>query len=269
MTVIYTDSDNGGTETATDTVIWSYDENFQCDYSSSRVTVGTSTVPPLGPITNVVRTQGGGVGGYWYQEAGDWGTGGSNPYTRTSRVELSDPIADFKAALLSNLNDRINKALLDFLNNPGGHGCISKLEVRSISSDYEFLDDCYDPPVPLEIKGTVARYRFGVPENFSTPEAPRSVWEMQWDEMTATTEWWEWFDGGMVGAEPGSAPVLVEKDWTWGGDMEEPWSEWFILPLPEEPGECRVMNVLVTCYHSSRLGEKPTACGPSYSPPPP
>ncbi len=109
---------------------------------------------------------------------------------------------------------------------------------------------------------TRSRYRFGVPEEYSTDDAPRSVWEMQWDEVFATSAWWGWYDGGMTGDEPPPGPdLLASREWTWGGEMADPWSEWFALPVPAEAGETRVVNILVRCYRSARLGGKPSPYG--------
>jgi hypothetical protein len=139
-------------------------------------------------------------------------------------------------------------------------------------------DECYDgtdckssidadpePTVAFDadigVDAVLAGYRFGVPEDFSTTEAPRSTWEMQWDLVNASLEWWEWYDDGMTGDEPTPGPTLVSSEsWTWGGDMDEPWSEWFEIPIPES-GETRVVNVMTICWRSTRIGTKPTAWG--------
>lgn len=109
---------------------------------------------------------------------------------------------------------------------------------------------------------TMSRYRMGVPTGYSTVEVPRSTWEMTWDEVFASYAWWEWYDGGMEGDEPDDSIALVTaRDWTWGGSMDFPWSDWYEIPVPTEPGETRVVNVMVTCWRSTRLGYKPTAHG--------
>ena len=62
-----------------------------------------------------------------------------------------------------------------------------------------------------------------------------------------------------------SPPSLVHsRDWTWGGSLEDPWSEWFEISLPSEPGETRVVNMLVKCWKSTRHGVKPTSHGEIY-----
>lgn len=152
------------------------------------------------------------------------------------------------------------------------------------------------PAAGADLVATHARYRFGVPEDFSTPEAPRSTWEMQWDEVffpkeyddwawdvhyyreaVAAHEAWEECEAlwpGQCGEEPeippdpGPAPVeptvVASRDWTWSGSMNEPWSPWFEIPMPEMEGELRTVNVMVKCYKSTRLGVKPTAHGETY-----
>ena len=108
-----------------------------------------------------------------------------------------------------------------------------------------------------------ARYRLGVPEDFSTSEAPRSHYEVDWDEVEASGDWWEWFDGGMEGDPPEGGPVLVaSKNWLWGGDMAEPWSAWHELPPPGTSDKViRVVNIMVKCWKSERLGVAPTSHG--------
>jgi len=100
-------------------------------------------------------------------------------------------------------------------------------------------------------------YRFGIPSGYT-----RSVWEMEWDDVAASQDWWDWFDGGMIGTEPTPGPVLVEhRTWAWAGDPGEPWSP-ICDPAPQEAALIvRPVNVLVVCYHSTRLGVKPTAYG--------
>lgn len=119
-------------------------------------------------------------------------------------------------------------------------------------------------PWLCEIVGEIstARYRFGVPASYSTVEIPRSTWEMTWDEMTASAAWWAWYDGGMIGAAPDASLALVTaRDWTWAGDMESPWSDWYEIPIPESGMISRVVNVMVVCWKSIRLGHKPTHHG--------
>jgi hypothetical protein len=100
-----------------------------------------------------------------------------------------------------------------------------------------------------------SRYRFGPPVDFAG-----STWEMEWDEMQADDAFWTWFDAGAIGTAPTPGPTLVaHRSWIWNGTDE--WSEWFLLPVPSVIGETRVANGLVTCWRSSRIGQKPTAFG--------
>lgn len=113
------------------------------------------------------------------------------------------------------------------------------------------------------VGATWARYRLGVPEDFSTGDAPRSYYEVEWDEVEASEEWWEWFDNGMQGDPPEEGPSLKEsRHWLWGGSVEEPWSDWFELPPPGASEKViRVANIMVKCWKSARLGVVPTAHG--------
>ena len=110
-----------------------------------------------------------------------------------------------------------------------------------------------------------ALYGFGVPENYSTEEIPRSVYEVQWDVVSATVAWWAWYDASMTGTEPTPGPSLVaSKEWTWGGSMateDDQFSEWFEMTLPDAGMETRIANGMVKCYRSTRTGVKPTAWG--------
>ena len=110
---------------------------------------------------------------------------------------------------------------------------------------------------------TWARYRLGVPEFYSTEDEPRSYYEVWWDEVQASDDWWDWFDGGKEGEEPAGGPVLVtSRTWSWGGDMGARWSEWFEMAPPTVSEHAiRVANVMVKCWKSQRLGVVPTAHG--------
>jgi hypothetical protein len=120
----------------------------------------------------------------------------------------------------------------------------------------------------------------------------RTTYELQWDEVFFPAEWEAWkalsdaFDAATAahaiwedadpddrgdepvipddpGAEPSPAPSLVtSRSWVYGGTAE--WSGWFEIPIPEGQGETRVVNLLVICYRSAALGQKPTAHGEVY-----
>jgi hypothetical protein len=120
----------------------------------------------------------------------------------------------------------------------------------------------------------------------------RTTYELQWDEVFFPAEWEAWkalqdaFDAATAaheiwedadpddrgdepiipddpGAEPSPAPSLVaSRSWVYGGADE--WSGWFEIAIPEGPGETRVVNLLVICYRSASLGQKPTAHGEVY-----
>jgi len=147
---------------------------------------------------------------------------------------------------------------------------------------------------PHDFSLTFVRHRISVPEGFSTPAAPRSCFEVQWDEVFFPEGWdawkalkdahdaaiaahaaWEACEAatpGMCGEEPDvpddpgapptPAPSLVAtRSWSWQGSMEEPWSDWFDIPAPDSPGEVRMVNMLVKCFRDTKRGVKPTAHG--------
>ena len=115
------------------------------------------------------------------------------------------------------------------------------------------------PDQPLEVQKF--RYRFGIPTGYE-----RSTWEMQWDEVFFPKAYDDWVAGGRVGEQPeDSDPVLVEsRDWVWNKNPEKPWSEWYKVDAPDSAGEVRVVNVMVLCWKSSQIGQKPTAHGEVY-----
>ena len=124
------------------------------------------------------------------------------------------------------------------------------------------------------------------------PEEPteRTTYECQWDDGNFSVEWlaWEvlkeafdeatrehaeWVAGGSLGDEPdvpddpGAAPepvptLVATRSWIYAPPDE--FSEWFVMELPAtptKPVEILDVNLLVICYRSSSLGQKPTAHG--------
>ena len=149
-------------------------------------------------------------------------------------------LADFYAAIL------VDFAAIPFDSDCAGSTCASTFSV-SFGEESPRLTKC--------------RYRFGVPSDYSTVDVPRSTWEMTWDLVLASDEWWLWYDGGMFGEEPTPAPTSTPHEWIWGGSMASPFSDWYEIPLPEIGFSHRTANVMITCWKSSRLGNKPTAYG--------
>jgi hypothetical protein len=118
---------------------------------------------------------------------------------------------------------------------------------------------------------------------------PRSTYELQWDEVFFPEEWEAWkalkdaFDAATAaheiwteceedcgdepvipedpGAEPTAPSLVASRSWVYAADE---WSGWFEIAVPTEPGETRVVNMLVICYRSAALGQKPTAHGEVY-----
>lgn len=166
------------------------------------------------------------------------------------------------------------KSIFDGLSFPGdanGSEC---------SSSTEFDPDCPIQPVTM----TKARYRLGVPAGFSTETFPRTTYEVQWDEIFFPDGWDRMIDDPdyeppAEEPEGGWPPVpqipdpdrpnpslVASKEWIWGGSMdgEDQFSEWYEIPIPDTAGETKLMNMLVICYRSSRVGQKPTAFGDQY-----
>jgi hypothetical protein len=124
-------------------------------------------------------------------------------------------------------------------------------------------------------------YKFCVPENYSTEEAPRSTWEMQWDIAFMTERWLEWYLSDRSDPEPSNYPILHSShDWTWSGSMEDPCSPIEKMPSPAWHGhiddeEAAIVwiamriNIMVVCWKSTRTGVKPTAIGLQYAWPEP
>jgi len=103
-------------------------------------------------------------------------------------------------------------------------------------------------------EATKARYKVGIPLSYTTTLSAlsggrTSTYILQWDEVFFPS----------LSTNP---PVSVaSREWTWGGDINNGWSEWFIIPLPSEGGETRVVNMMIQCYKDSRVGVKPTSSG--------
>lgn len=118
---------------------------------------------------------------------------------------------------------------------------------------------------------------------------PRSTYELQWDEVFFPEEWEIWkaakdaFDAATAaheiwteceedcgdepvipddpGAEPTAPSLVASRSWVYAAAE---WSSWFEIAVPTQPGETRVVNMLVICYRSAALGQKPTAHGEVY-----
>ena len=107
-------------------------------------------------------------------------------------------------------------------------------------------------------------YQMGVPDDYSTEEAPRTYYHTEWEEWQVTQKWLDWAQErdlaeqaladyrealeyyeaceeatpGECGEEPeepepfdDEEPTpkpkkLASRSWTWDGDMEDLWSDW-------------------------------------------
>jgi len=62
--------------------------------------------------------------------------------------------------------------------------------------------------------------------------------------------------------EPEDLPQeMTSREWIYGGPGEAPFSDYFVLTQPPDTGKCRPVNMMITCYHSEKMGVKPTAHG--------
>ena len=201
-------------------------------------------------------------------------TGTYTEYTESFRASGTDPgttstVASFECDDLFTM-----EILEDFVyTNEGGGVHIFTKTTETGSLETELIT------TTEEIRLTTWRgdyYKFCVPEDYSTFDAPRSVWDMQWDVGFFTSLWLDWYEGGQLGDEPIPVPHRQEQnDWVWGGSMSEPCSDVYLLPLPLDFGfedvpeldihwEARRLNIMVVCWRSSAIGVKPTAHGMQY-----
>ena len=112
---------------------------------------------------------------------------------------------------------------------------------------------------------TNARFRVGVPENYSTGPLPKTYYKVTWDTIAAKKTWWAWHDGGRDGSAPAGGVVLVTpEEWIWGGTMGTPFSDWYDIPLEAAAvvTETRVANMRYTHFQSARFGSLAVETGP-------
>jgi hypothetical protein len=110
-----------------------------------------------------------------------------------------------------------------------------------------------------------ARFRVGVPLNYSTGPLPKTYYKVTWDTIAAKKTWWNWHDGGRVGSAPAGGVLLVTlEEWIWGGSMATPFSDWYDIPLEAAAvaSETRVANMRYFHFQSSRFGSLPVLTGP-------
>jgi hypothetical protein len=131
----------------------------------------------------------------------------------------------------------------------GDCNAIRNLELYPCNGETELNVNC-----PKDIYLTFFRYRFGIPIGYT-----RSTWEMQWDEGFFSQAWIDWDSGGKVGPEPTPPSLLASRSWNYSGASD--WSDWFEIESPDENGQIKVVNVMIKCWKSARLGVKPTSFG--------
>jgi hypothetical protein len=201
---------------------------------------------------------------------------GDDVHSYTETWELGTNYADWVAATRA--------AVLADLVFPADAACVGTACGSSQTVDPE--PEAPEPPgefvkSDIGMSITKAERRYGVPEGFSTVEAPRTVYEIQFDVGSFQPAWlawkaladaheaWEAEDPETRGPEPeapGTEPTrpvrLSQESWEWGGDMEDPWSTWFTNDPPEDGGVIMDVNMMVICSKSAKRGMKPTAVGP-------
>lgn len=171
---------------------------------------------------------------------------------------------------------------------------------------FTFREDSGGMDTPLGLVKTYLRYRLAPPADFSTTDAPRTFFKCQWDEVEFSQDWEDWearkvehaaqvdayniakaaWDtcmltgttatcgtepvnpGPFTEAEPSPAPsVRASREWTWGGSMTDPWSDWFVMSEPSDATDrasVRICNFMIQCYRSTAFGVKPYALGEVY-----
>lgn len=131
-----------------------------------------------------------------------------------------------------------------------------KTKIESLSFDDANGDECSSS---IEFDGlscnspigaTLARYRVGLPTNYSPLSAPRSVYEVTWDEV-------------FVPELSSNPPVLVNaRSWVWDGNTSNNASPFYTIPLPLSAGQTQLANFMVVCWKSAKIGYKPTSFEP-------
>ena len=103
--------------------------------------------------------------------------------------------------------------------------------------------------------GRKARYTIAAPADWA------GIYEVEWDEVLASEDWWAWYDAGMSGTEPTVTPTLVTaRQWIWDRIAAES-PEYEILPPSSVNHTIRLANFRVTGWRSCRLGEFPEYFG--------
>jgi hypothetical protein len=190
-------------------------------------------------------------------------------------------------------DDEFNPSSRDLIvqfNDPHTEATAAAAIAEAIAEEDDWEDDELDPPyaellvvfvdAPADLRltgasGRICRYRDSPPASWftawdawkaggeiGTEPLVRTVWESEWDEVFASHEWWAWFDGGEVGTEPTPGPSLAaSRSWTWDGDPENRFSEWYNMEMPTAAGQTRRANYTVICWQSARHGVLPTSHG--------
>ena len=260
---------------------------FSIDETTNQPSTGTDTI--YHAASESIRG-GACAGSYTYTDNNDAGNNDSGAFTECGAVVFSvtDDFArtgdsfslfytagDITTNYQTSFEDEIDVAFvtaklesLTFPDDANGESCNALME--SVTGCPETIQSA-----------TKTRMRFAPPVGFSTGEAPRTTYEAQWDEVFFPTGYDGMIDDPEItppdplpdGWEHPQIPtpgrpnpsLVASRSWIWDGNMESPWSAWFEIPIPESAGETRVVNLMVLCYRSARLGQKPTAHGEVYA----
>jgi hypothetical protein len=165
---------------------------------------------------------------------------GGNTFTVTHLYESPATFTQWKDSTRSELIGTMNFETLSCISN----SCNSSFTTSPLSAA---------PGNNVSMTLTKSRYKYGVPTEFTALSSNRSYYELQWDEVFFPTL-----------SSDGPPTVVASRSWIWNGDKDNPWSDFYESSIPAVPGIIRNVNMMVKCWKSSRIGNKPTAFGEVY-----
>jgi hypothetical protein len=104
-------------------------------------------------------------------------------------------------------------------------------------------------------------FKWVIPSDWGLISPPGTYFKITWDVAFFPTT-----------GDP--TAVSTDNTWEWTGpgdpEDEDSWkSDWYEIPVPDEPGENRVVNIRFECYRSTAFGNKPQVTGEAVEIPPP